>query len=209
MAYDNSARAAAARATRTRVLAAAREAFLTRGYAGTTIREVAQAAGVSQETVYKRFGGKAGLLKDVYDVAMAGDEEPVPISARPEAIAVRDAADPAAAAAAYARLAGFLTGRAGPLMRIVLSARGGDPDLDAFMATVDKERLVGATSAVNAWAERGWLRRGLDADRARDVLWTLNSPAVWVLLGERGWSRPEYEAWIAEGLLALILEADA
>jgi AcrR family transcriptional regulator len=205
MAYDNSSRAAAAAATRSKVLAAAHEAFLTQGYAGTTIRGVAQAAGVSQETVYKRFGNKAGLLKDVYDVAMAGDEHPVAISERPETIAVRDAADPAAAASAYAALAGFLTSRAGGLMRIVLSARGSDPDLDTFVATVDAERLVGSEMAVRAWAERGWLRPGLDVDRARDILWTLNSPAVWLLLGERGWSQAAYRSWIAEALRSMIL----
>src|SRR4051812_3313727 len=121
MAYDNSSRAAAAGATRTKVLAAARDAFLTSGYAGTTIRAVAEAAGVSQETVYKRFGNKARLLKDVYDVAMAGDEEPVPVADRPEARALRAATDPAGAAAAYGRLARALTERAGPVMRIVLS----------------------------------------------------------------------------------------
>jgi AcrR family transcriptional regulator len=207
MAYDNSSRAAAAGATRTKVLAAARDAFLTTGYAGTTIRAVAEAAGVSQETVYKRFGNKARLLKDVYDVAMAGDEEPVPIADRPEARALRAAAGPVEAATAYGRLARALTERAGPVMRIVLSARGGDPDLDAFVATVDAERLTGATFAVRDWAARGWLRDGLDADRARDQLWTLNSPAVWLLLGERGWSGADYEAWLAGALRALILRA--
>jgi AcrR family transcriptional regulator len=208
MAYDNSSRAAAARATRTRVLAAARDAFLTGGYAGTTIRGVAEAAGVSQETVYKRFGNKAGLLKDVYDVAMAGDEDPVPGGERPEALALRASSGPAEAAAAYGRFAGSLAGRAGPLMRIVLSARGSDPDLDAFVATVDAERLTGATFAVRDWAGRGWLRPGLDPDRARDELWTLNSPAVWLLLGERGWSGADYESWLAGSLLSRILRAD-
>jgi AcrR family transcriptional regulator len=205
MAYDNSSRAAAARATRTKVLAAARDAFLTTGYAGTTIRTVAEAAGVSQETVYKRFGNKARLLKDVYDVAMAGDEEPVPVADRPEARALRDARTPDEAATAYGRLARALTERAGPVMRIVLSARGSDPDLEAFVATVDAERLTGATFAVRGWAEQGWLRSGLSVERARDQLWTLNAPAVWLLLVERGWSGEDYEAWLAGALRALLL----
>jgi AcrR family transcriptional regulator len=208
MAYDNSSRAAAARATRTKVLAAARDAFLSGGYAGTTIRGVAGAAGVSQETVYKRFGTKARLLKDVYDVAMAGDEEPVPVADRPEAMAVRTARTPAGVATAYGHYARVLTDRAGPLMRIVLSARGTDPDLEAFVATVDAERLTGATFAVRAWDERGWLRPGLGVEKARDQLWTLNAPAVWVLLGERGWSGEDYASWLAAGLRALVLRAD-
>jgi AcrR family transcriptional regulator len=208
MPYDNSSRAAAAAATRTKVLAAARDAFLTRGYTATTIRGIAEAAGVSQETVYKRFGNKARLLKDVYDVAMAGDEEAAPIGARPEAIAVREATHPEDAVTAYAALCRGLTGRAGGLMRIVATARGGDPDLDAFVDTVDAERLTGATLIAGLWAERGWLRPGLDVDRARDLIWTLNSPDVWLLLTRRGWSPQDYESWIATGLRSMVMREE-
>ncbi|WP_214402909.1 TetR/AcrR family transcriptional regulator [Pseudonocardia lacus] len=208
MTYDNSTRAAAAAATRTKVLAAARDAFLARGYAATTIRGIARTAGVSQETVYKRFGNKARLLKDVYDVAMAGDEEAAPVSARPEAVAVRDADSPAEAVAAYAALCRGLTARAGGLMRIVAGARGGDPDLDAFVAAVDAERLKGADLVARLWADRGWLRPGLDSQHARDVIWTLNSPDVWLLLTQRGWSLADYESWIATGLRSMVLRLD-
>jgi AcrR family transcriptional regulator len=205
MPYDNRSRAAAAERTRSRVLAAATVAFTAHGYARTTIRAVAESAGVSQETVYKAFGGKAGLLKAVYDMELAGDTEPVPIGARPVALAVRDAASPAESADAYGRMAAELAGRAGPLLRVVLAARSGDADLEDFAATVDTERLTGAQSAVDNWASRGWLRDGLAVDRARDMLWTLNSPAVWSLLKDRGWSDDDYAAWLAETLLRTVL----
>ena len=39
------------------------------------LEELAEAAEVSQETIYKAFGGKAGLLKAVYDTSLAGDDE--------------------------------------------------------------------------------------------------------------------------------------
>src|SRR4051794_39012241 len=112
MPYDNSSRSAAAALTRGRVLAAARSGFLEHGYARTTIRSVAVAAGVSPETVYKTFGSKAALLKSVYDVAMAGDDDPVPIAARPEFRAVREASTPAQVARAYAAYARLLGERA-------------------------------------------------------------------------------------------------
>ena len=205
MPYDNRSRTAAADQRRARVLAAATAAFTNEGYAGTTIRAVAEVAGVSQETVYKAFGGKAGLLKSVYDVAMAGDTDPVPIGARPAALAVRDAGSPAESSAAYGRMAAELAGRAGPLLRIVLAARSGDAELETFAATIDAERLTGAQVAVSDWASRGWLRDGLDVERARDMLWTLNSPAVWSLLKDRGWSDDDYAAWLADTLLLTIL----
>jgi len=42
---------------------------------------VAEAAGISPQSVYKAFANKAGLLEAVFDVAIAGDDEPVPVSA--------------------------------------------------------------------------------------------------------------------------------
>ncbi|WP_181780439.1 TetR/AcrR family transcriptional regulator [Pseudonocardia pini] len=203
MAYDNSARAARARLTRASVIAAAGEAFLAAGYAGTTIKAVAGAAGVSPETVYKTFGGKAALLKAVYDVALAGDDEPVPMAQRPEMLALRDAPGPVEAATAYATVARGIAERTGPLTALMWGARATDPDLDEFARTLDGERLAGATAITRLWGGRGWLRA--DEDRARDVVWTLISPAVHELTVARGWSGAEYAAWLAETLLATVL----
>ena len=80
--YDSSGRQARAAETRAAVLGAARTAFLADGFARTTVPGVASAAGVSVETVYKAFSNKAGLVKAVFDVAMAGDDEPIPFLQR-------------------------------------------------------------------------------------------------------------------------------
>jgi AcrR family transcriptional regulator len=61
--YDASGRRARAQQRREAVLRAARTLFLDVGYAATTVPAVAGAAGVSAETVYKMFGGKAGLVR--------------------------------------------------------------------------------------------------------------------------------------------------
>lgn len=203
MAYDNSARHARAQQTRRSVLAAAAASFLEQGYARTTIRGVSEAAGVSQETVYKAFKNKASLLKAVYDVTLAGDDEQVPIPQRPEAIAVREAATPHDAAIAYARLARMISGHVGPLLGVVLGARSTDPDLDAFVAQIDAERLMGATMVTRRWHELHWTDG--PAEHARDVLWTLNSPSAYQLLKDRGWSDDAYESWLARTISATIL----
>ena len=80
--YDSSRRQAHARERRAAVLRAALDRFLEQGYSSTTIAQVAGDADVSVETVYKTFGNKAGLLKAVFDVAVAGDDEPVPMVER-------------------------------------------------------------------------------------------------------------------------------
>jgi AcrR family transcriptional regulator len=89
--YDSRLRDESARTTRAQVVAAARELFLAEGYAGTTVRKIAAAAGVSEQTVYTRIGNKAAILKAVYDVMLAGDDEPVPMADRPEFRRMRDA----------------------------------------------------------------------------------------------------------------------
>src|SRR5579859_2908331 len=47
---------------RGRVLAAAREAFMDRGYHGATLEQIAEAAGFSKGVVYSQFASKADLF---------------------------------------------------------------------------------------------------------------------------------------------------
>ena len=60
-------RAAAADATRERILEAAAEAFLERWYDDITLAEVAKRAGVSGQTVINHFGGKEALAAATYE----------------------------------------------------------------------------------------------------------------------------------------------
>ena len=47
--------------------------FAKRGYDAATTREVAQAAGVSEQLIQRYFGGKAGLLRAVMKNYAEGD----------------------------------------------------------------------------------------------------------------------------------------
>lgn len=197
MPYDNRQREEAARTTRARIIEAATTSFLGRGFGATTIRQVAEDAGVSQETIYKRFGGKAALLKSVYDVSLAGDDEAIPLAARPEAIAVRDAQSPAAAAAAYAELAQLVSSRVDPLLRVLLGSRDTDKALAEFAMTTENERHVGSSFFVRHWQATGWLRFDITVDHAIDTVWALNSPQPRWLLLDHGWSDEQYTRWLA------------
>ncbi len=200
MAYDNSARAARAQATRARVLAAARSSFLNRGFAGTTIGLVADEAAVSQETIYKAFGSKAALLKAVYDVTLAGDDDDVPLAQRPEALAVLQARTGEEAVAAYARLAQAIGARTDPLVRMIMGSRDTDANLSSFVDTIHQERRMGSAFWVGRLHDAGWLREDLDVERAADILWALNSYEPRWLLTDRGWSADEFTAWLADTL---------
>src|SRR4051812_3910927 len=93
--YDTTRRTEQAKENRARILAAAGRLFAEKGYADSAMPEIARAAGVSVQTVYKAFANKATLLKAVFDVSVAGDDEPVPMAERDTIGAIR--AEPDAA----------------------------------------------------------------------------------------------------------------
>jgi AcrR family transcriptional regulator len=66
------------RQTRRRILQAAYELFTEQGYGATTLQGIADRAGVAVQTIYFAFGNKPSLLKELVDVTIAGDDEPVP-----------------------------------------------------------------------------------------------------------------------------------
>jgi AcrR family transcriptional regulator len=88
--YRMSARAAAAAATRERLLAAAWEQFATRPYDDVLLQEVAAAAGVTAQTLHLRFGSKEELFSAAFTwwgVREIATREEVPVGNVPAAIA--------------------------------------------------------------------------------------------------------------------------
>ena len=102
--YDSARRREQARRTRLAVIDGARRLFLERGFAATTMPAVASEAAVSVQTVYKVFGTKARLAKAVFDVSMAGDDEPETMLERPALARVRDESEPRADVPALRRV---------------------------------------------------------------------------------------------------------
>jgi AcrR family transcriptional regulator len=196
--YDSSTRAEGSRATRRRILAAAQELFLTKGYLGTTLDGIAAHAEVSPQTVYNLVGGKAALLKAVYDVTLAGDDEPVPLADRPLFQKILQASTAEAALGEYADVGKVLWERVGPLVRVAQAAAG-DRDLQAFVATIEAERSTGVRGLVHHLAGRFGLRPGLTEDRAADIVWVLAAPEmIDRLVVDRGWTWDAYREWLAE-----------
>src|SRR5438045_9641034 len=80
--YVSPLRRAGATRTRQAVLDAARELFTAQGYTATTVDEIAGRAGVSKPTVFAAAGSKQAILKQLRDIALAGDDEPIPVAQR-------------------------------------------------------------------------------------------------------------------------------
>jgi AcrR family transcriptional regulator len=204
--YQSSRRQEQARASRAAMLQAARALFLRHGFAGTTLPMVADTAGVSVQYVYKVFGNKAGVVKAVFDVAIAGDDEPVAIQDREVIVAVRQETDPPRKLELYGRHMASLGPRTMPVLLIVRDAAAQDEAAADLWAQLQTERLQGMTMFADDLHDRGALRHGVSRNEARDVLWLHNSLEVWdLLVTQRGWSPKRYGGWLAHQLIAALL----
>lgn len=201
-AYDATGRREAAARNRQAVLSACHELLLRAGYQGTTIRAVAELAGVSAELVYKAFASKQGLMKAVYDTVLAGDDEPVPIGQRPAIRRIWAITDPGEKVQAYAGFVTDLNQRLGGLAAVLTEA---DPEVAQVRAVTEDERLHGLRAFTGHLAAGGWLA-GEDTERAADECWVLTSLAVYVQLTvTRQWSACAYRDWLARMLAATLL----
>jgi AcrR family transcriptional regulator len=195
-----------ARATRRAVLAAARRLFVGDGYGATTIQAVADEAGVAVQTVYAAFGNKRTILAELLDVSIAGDDEAVVVNAREWMRPVWEAPTAAERLRAYAAAVARIMAGAGDVFAVVTAAAATDPDVVELAATAEQRRRIGAASVVESVRSVGALRPGLEPERAVDVLWLLNSPAVFgQLVRQAGWSQQEYESWLADAMVRELL----
>ena len=184
--YDSSRRQAAARARRVAVLDAARALFLRDGFAGTTVGAVAEAAGVSPETVYKSFGGKPGLVEALYREALRC-EGPVPAYARSDRL--RTKADPREVVRGWSRLAMEVAPRASTVQLLVRDAALVDPQLRELLEEMDEDRHRRMTENAEYLLAAGHLRRGVTVEWAADVMWAVTAPETYELLVlRRGWT---------------------
>lgn len=139
-------------------------------------------------------GGKAALLKAVYDVALVGDDEPVPVGRRPVFAEIAAAPDARSCLAVYAHLGRQMFARVGPLITgVVVEGPGRDRALRAFLDTIEGERGRGTAAMARHVAGRFGLRPGLTEAEAADVLWTLTAPELADrFVRRRGWSLDRY-----------------
>lgn len=204
--YRSLRREEQARHTRERVLAAARAAFLERGYAGTTLRAVAADAGVSVATVEQAFGTKGRLLEQVIDVAIAGDDEPVPVLSRPWAAGAAAAPTVNEFLAACAAILADGQERSAGLAAVLAEAAAAEPALRALAERRLDQRAGTAAWVVDGVLARSALRPALDRASAIDTVWALMEPVLYGrLTRDRGWTSARYADWFADAVAQLLV----
>lgn len=200
-AYRSQMRARQTEATRRAVLDAAAALYSTRGYAATSIDAIAEAAGVSRSTVFTAAGGKPYLLKTVYDQALIGDDQPVPLAERPESRHLRTLEDGAEILTAYAEILARITAGVSALYEVVRTAADTDADVAELWADIGRQRREGARQIVGLLTAAGALTPRLTPDQAADVITVYNDPGIHRhLVGARHWTHEAFRDWLARAL---------
>jgi len=202
--YSSDRRRTQAERTRRTVLGVARRRFLTDGYAATTMAAVAGEAGVSVETIYKAYGGKAQLVMALFHDAIEGD----PGSStedRADEISEHEG-DPVRRLQAFGGFVAEVMPRVGPLMLLVRATADSHPELTEIWERMNAERLARMTGHARRLHDHGHLRDGVTVEEARDVLWLYSAPDLYdLLVRERGWTIERYGRWIGRAYVDALL----
>jgi AcrR family transcriptional regulator len=204
--YDSSRRKAQSRETQDQIVEAARVLFIERGYSGTSIDSIAKEAGVAPETVYAQFGNKKAILSRVVDVAIVGDGQPIPLLAREQIREVELETVQARQVEMFAKRIRMIMARVAPLFEVMRSAAKTEPVIGTMLKKYLGGKMEGMGYFVDCLLANGPLQDGLSKLTATETLWTLTSAEVYNLLTvDRGWSAEEYERWLSQTLIRLLL----
>lgn len=205
--YDSSGRQEQAEQTRRRILEAARKQFIERGYAGATAEVIAAEAGVSAQTIYAIFKNKKKLLISLMNVSpTTGMEDHTPVAERPNVQAVAQERDRRRQLQMFAQVVAGNLDQVAAVSEIMSDAAKIEQDFDRILQKLNKQRLEHMTLAIQQFAANGPFRNEMDGEYARDTVWTLTSPDVFLLLTrDRGWTKEKYANWLADMLIQALL----
>lgn len=205
--YDSSGRQEQARRNREAILDAAERQFLGAGYASTTMSAIASAAGVSAETVYKAFGGKAGLVQAIYERGLIGRGT---LSAFQRSDEMREQeTDPETIMRNWGVLTTEVASLVTPIRLLIRAAAATDAEMATLLQAIDDERLERTRHHARFLDGRGYLREDVTIEVAADVLWTCSSVEFYELLVmKRGWPLSRFAQFVSDFMIASLLPAD-
>jgi len=204
--YDNAGRQIQSEDTRQRIIDAAGDLIVERGYRATTIAAIAGSAGVHVDTVYALVGRKPVLLRELLEQAISGTDHAVVATDREYVKAMRAASDPVRKLTIYAGAMRQIQARMAPLLLALRDASATEPDAQRVWREISDRRAANMRLLAQDLESAGGLRAGLSVNEAADVIWVTNSPELYVLLTvERGWPPDRYERWLADAWCRLLL----
>jgi AcrR family transcriptional regulator len=202
--YDSAARRARALRTRTAILDAAERQFLEDGYGTTTIASIAREAAVSVETIYKSFGTKSGLVREIYERGLEGRGDSRAY-VRSDEMRVREG-DPQTIMREWGRLTAEVASVVNPIRALMRHLALTDREIAAVLETAESERLARMRHHARFLKARGYLREGVTVSEATDVLWICSSLEIYELLvTRRGWSTTRFARYVGTFMITALI----
>ena len=199
-------RDAQAASTRHRLLSAAWTLFTERGYAATTVTQVAHAAGTSVDTLYASIGRKPVLMRAVVESAISGNDQTVPALQRDYVKQLRAAPDAATKLELYAAAIAAMSPRTAPIFLALRDAARTDADCAALDAEISARRAGNMRDFARELRETGQLRGNLGDDVVGDIIWaTAGAEHYTQLVRGRGWTPAQFGDYLRELWGSLLL----
>lgn len=187
------------------MLRAARALFTTRGYAGTSVADVARRAKVSVDTVYAGAGRKPELLIAVHDMILGSADEPVPAEERDYVQRIRTAASAEEKIRCYADALADLFPRTVPVYLALREAGVREPECRRLRESIGRRRRANMRLFAADLRATGRLRAGLSDEQVADLVWSMNSPEYFQLLADAGYSPGQYADLVADTWTSTLL----
>ncbi len=204
--YHSPLRKAAAEQTRRAILGAARRLLVARGWASTTMTDIAREAGVALDTVYASVGRKPEILLLLIETAITGTDNVVTSDERGYVRRIQAATTGGEMLAIYAKAIVDIQRRMAPIFQALDRAASEDPASRSQWDQISSRRRRNMGRFADALARTGDLRPGLSRSAVADNLWLLSAPEPYLLLvGQRGWSHRHYERWVEDTWTRLLL----
>lgn len=205
--YSSAVREEQAARTRTRILDAAAELFLERGYARTTMKDIAVQADVARDTVHAIFGSKARVLTALIDHRLVPDGSVTNVTQLPEALAIKDEVDQRKQIELFAKFIAGISTELRPVFEILRTASAVEPEMAKVFEEMDQFRMNNMRTYASWIAARGPLR--VSTLQAGEIIWALASLDVArMLCDELGWTESQHARWLSDTLIRTLLRDD-
>lgn len=205
-AYNSSLRSQQAELTRASILAAARVLFVTQGYRRTSVKQLAERAGVNVDTIYHAIGGKPAVMRELVETALSGRDEAVPAAQREYVQQITAASTAGDKIDIYAAAISAIQQRLAPVFLALRDAALTDDACRRLWNDIGARRARNMLDFAADLRATGELREDLDDQQVADIIWSMNATEYWVLLvGERDWSADSFRDWISDSWRRLLL----
>jgi AcrR family transcriptional regulator len=165
--------------------------------------DIAKEAGVAYQTVYGIFGTKVHLAEALIQVGFSHVPPAMKLFE-----SLRDLSEPEQAFRTAAHATRLILEPCADLVRFIRES--GDPGLLAGYHAREQTRYTAIVKSglIEKLRKSGRLRANLKPSEAVAAIWAMSGADLYnQLVFERGWTADRYEQWLADTLMAIVLEA--